>query len=231
MALIKYSPLVGAVAGKVGGVTFVSKGRGASVRGCASTVERDSVAAAKARARHQAGVAGWLALTDAQRGTWRARALGVLEPNALGVVRALSGIELYERVAMRCRLMGLSVPTSAPATVHALPSRITGTYGVSNGYLNLTCVVPGGSAPYRWLVSVACQREAGNRRVLRRWKPWFYWSGSSLSLSFSVVTHLGLGWIPPSGTRIGVRLEGLTGGYFSAPSEVETVYEEVWHYF
>lgn len=218
MATFKTSPLIGAIAGPVGGVTFVTSGRGNVVRGCASTVRRSSVRGALASARFASAAAGWLALTDAQRAAWRVRAGTLQEPNALGVPRYLSGWELYSRFVMKCRMQGATVLTTPPAVLVGAGARLVSAYGLSSGSCGFDVAVPGVSSNFVLLVWMATQFHGGNRYVVRRWKFMGVMSSSVAHFSFSASTADRLGSIPGTGVRVALKVENVKSCYWSVPA-------------
>lgn len=224
MAIVKPSPLVGAIAGPVGGVTFVSSGRGMHVRGLANTVHRLSAGQGEARGVLSRATLAWRGLTDVQRSAWRAGASAIVERNALGVSRALTGFEFFVRSYGRAMLKFGNYYYSPPATCTDVPCRITSVESAPTGYVTVWLDVPNTAFSWKVLGWIASQDSGGGRAVAQRWKRAFWTSWSSASFAFPAQHTYWLGYIPQSGVRIALKMENLTTGLWSLPSIVEYIW-------
>lgn len=100
MAIFRAGGVVGSVSGKVGGFVYVNGRNGPVVRRAPVRVPSQSEAAIAARGMPGRVAAAWNALTDSQRQSWRTAAAQLKFPNRLGVLRQLSGFQLYSMYAM-----------------------------------------------------------------------------------------------------------------------------------
>lgn len=100
MAIFRPGGVVGSVSGKVGGFVYVNGRSGPVVRRVGVRVPAQSAAAIAARGMPGRVAAAWNALTDSQRLAWRTVAAQLKFPNRLGVLRQISGFQLYSSYVM-----------------------------------------------------------------------------------------------------------------------------------
>ena len=135
MAIVRPGPLVGAISGAVGGVTFVS-GRGSPVvrhRPAMRTVSSPSLAAA--RGSMQSVRNFWKTLTDEQQDSWTTTARDTPHTNRLGVTSPISGFQLMVQTNIRVVLGGdalESVPL--PGGVSAVVQNVTVDFSAAGDY-------------------------------------------------------------------------------------------------
>lgn len=98
MALIKYSAVVGAASGKVGGVVLSSNGNGAYVKGYVKPVNPNTSKQQVVREQFGALTTSWRALTDAQRQRWSDAAPQFPYQNRLGDSKIYSGFQLFVKL-------------------------------------------------------------------------------------------------------------------------------------
>jgi hypothetical protein len=84
MALIKFSGLLSAISGKVGGTVFARNKAGAYSRNWAKPTSSPTPIQSANRARFGSQSAFWGSLTSAQRTSWNASASGLIRVNRLG---------------------------------------------------------------------------------------------------------------------------------------------------
>lgn len=99
MAIIRPGSLVGAISGALGGAVFANTRAGLIVR--PRGVRTGQAGAQLSLVQGSVGrvAAAWNALTDAQRAAWVTAAAARPYPNRLGVMRPLSGYQLYSMFA------------------------------------------------------------------------------------------------------------------------------------
>lgn len=100
MALFVPSALVGAVSGKVGGVTFVAAGKGQVIKSAAVTVRAFSKLQLERQARLAWVKSQWRTLTAAQKTAWNTAAALVVKTNALGQPTAMTGYQAFVKAHM-----------------------------------------------------------------------------------------------------------------------------------
>ena len=230
MAIYKPSPLIGAIAGPVGGVTFVSSGRGQVIRRAACVPARHSQRQKLMRARWARFQVAWSALTAAQRAGWRTAAAVYRRTDRLGVPHPYSGFELFMLVNMRQYNYVSTVRTTPPAVIFGPSYRPTRWKQTPAGGFTIEGVVPGASTPYRLRFWGTTSSEARYRGWKREWK-WFIERATSTGTD-----GLGSYWLssfgryPVAGQWVAVRIENITGCFASAPVVVECQADDTWYY-
>lgn len=143
MAVIRYGPVVGAASGAVGGVVLVATRGGAVMRKRPAVRTRDSAAALAARGMPGKVGAAWNALDETTRAQWVTAAAGKLFPNRLGVLRSISGFQLYSKFVMDIYL-GQAPAALAPPTVSNIysPVRVTAYFLEDGPYVVTTSGLP-----------------------------------------------------------------------------------------
>lgn len=138
MAIFRPGGVAGAVSGKLGGQVYVVGRSGPVVRSRASGTGRDTAASVLARGMPGRIGAGWSALTDAQRGTWRTAAAALRFPNRLGVLRSISGFQLYTKYVMDVYLGSPPAALVAPSQSLLYSPTLAGAYFIESGPYALT---------------------------------------------------------------------------------------------
>lgn len=167
MAIFLPSPLVGAISGPVGGVTFVTSGRGQVVKGPATTCVRQSPLQLEHRARVQRYQCKWRGLTSAQRDQWRVAAVAVRRVNRLGVVRQMTGFQLFMSINLNnvsWKSYDYSIP---PAVLVTPPCAITSLYASAVPSLQLKVRGASGTYPVRCWVAAGTNEQSGDRGLAR----------------------------------------------------------------
>ena len=100
MAIFRAGPIVGAISGALGGVVFANSRAGIIVRTRGVRTGTESKSLSTAQGMLGRVVAGWNALTTAQRAAWNNKAATTPLPNRLGVARALTGFQFYSMFVM-----------------------------------------------------------------------------------------------------------------------------------
>lgn len=231
MAIAKLSPLVGAVAGEVGGVNFVGSSRGLVLRGLPTTCARQSVTQARARSRFAAARRAWSQLTDAQRAAWRTAASGISVLNRVGVRRYLSGPELYLRVCLGETSYDGVFPTAVPAGLVGQQARITQVYSSGTPVVTVVYTIIGVSKP--WTVKVwGCNGGvAWGRSHPLRWRyiGEYTWGAGYPTLTSDWIAAWGAA--PRQGESAAMMVTNRTGCFWSEPSIVRFRAGYGWNYF
>lgn len=95
MALVKTSPLVGAISGNIPGANFASTRYGTVARAPKPPPAPPSADQLDVRRGYQVARSWWPQLTDAQRAAWRTYAANRLTTNRIGTQRNLSGQQTF----------------------------------------------------------------------------------------------------------------------------------------
>lgn len=98
MAILKPSPLIGAITGTLGAVDFVQGATGLYVRKRPRSTIRRSPAVSLHRERFSTLINHWREMTESQRQAWRQAAALSNFRNRLGVPRRLSGFQLFLKI-------------------------------------------------------------------------------------------------------------------------------------
>lgn len=145
MAIFKPSPLVGAIAGPVGGCTFVSTGKGNVLKASASTCRAFSRLQLERQAHMAWARTQWAGLTVAQKAAWTTAAALVAVTNRLGDKRTMSGYEAFVK-AHTVRIGSYATLYSVPfarlvgpmVSVSAAAFSAAGTYNLTTTGLGLS---------------------------------------------------------------------------------------------
>ena len=100
MALIRTGVGIAAISGKVGGVVFAQTRNGIVARGLGKTTRNTSARALERNTRYAYARFGWGAKTDEERQAWRTAAGQIHFPNRLGLMRNISGYQLFMKLAL-----------------------------------------------------------------------------------------------------------------------------------
>lgn len=112
MASIRFSPVIGAAAGSIGGITLRNARGGPVAASRARPALPNSAAQSESQAHFTACIRAWLALSAANKLTWTTAALSTSRTNRVGLTRPRSARELYMATAMPMSLAGLTLPTA-----------------------------------------------------------------------------------------------------------------------
>lgn len=115
MAIFRPGGVAGSVSGALGGQVYVNSRSGPVIRRRGVRSGGPSIAAVAARGMPGRVAAAWQALTDAQRDAWRTAAAGLRFPNRLGVMRAITGYQLYASYVMDVYLGSAPASLTPPA--------------------------------------------------------------------------------------------------------------------
>lgn len=172
MAIFRPGGLAGSISGAAGGVVFVNGRSGPVLRRRPSGRPRVTEALQAARGMPGRIAAAWNELTELQRQAWRTAAAALRFPNRLGVLRAISGYQLYTRHVMDVYL-GSPPAALAPPSASMLYSPTTCTaYFLEGGpYALTTWGLPlGGTVPveYAYVQLRRAQTQLTGFNALRR---------------------------------------------------------------
>lgn len=115
MAIARPGPLFQAISGSIGSVTVASTGARTVVRPRPLKTRSTSPKQLLRQSAYNTLLAGWRAMTDAQRQGWRAAAASTSWPTPLGTPSSLTGWNLYFHVAWHAFSAGQPLPTAPPA--------------------------------------------------------------------------------------------------------------------
>ena len=107
MALVKPGPLVTAISGTVGGVTFAQGRRSTIARPNPPPLPNASTKQRKRQAEAYNVVREWQNLTDAQRAAWTAAGASLTVSNRIGTRAPLSGYNYFRRLNILNAMEGL----------------------------------------------------------------------------------------------------------------------------
>lgn len=107
MALVKPGPLVTAISGTVGGVTFAQGRRSTIARPTPPPLPNTSTKQLKRQAQAYNVVREWQTLTAEQKAAWEAAGAALTVSNRIGTRAPLSGYSYFRRVNMLNALVGL----------------------------------------------------------------------------------------------------------------------------
>lgn len=97
MAIARPGPLLTALSGTIGGVTFKNTRRGCVVTSAPRPLRKQSELLLETQARWSNLRRTWYELTDQERLNWNTAAANYLRPDRLGVPRTISGLQLFMR--------------------------------------------------------------------------------------------------------------------------------------
>jgi len=220
MAIFTPSGLVGAVSGKVGGVTFVTSGRGQVIKSAAVKV-RAFTRLQLERQAHMAWMQGkWAALTVEQKAAWSAKALEVVRHNALGQVTTMSGYQAFIKAHGYLFWQPSSVYTTPTLKLVGRMVICSAVFDVSAATYGVTVTGPGLSGEQRTLLWGATE---GQRRVKKRLKNWRYLGRLTGNYGSSYNQYAlwlaGFGSAMVAGQAFGLRVVNLKDCYWSEATE------------
>jgi len=121
---IKWSALVVAGRGKLGG-TVAATGRGGNyLRNLVTPLNPDSLDQATVRNNFTANAQGWKGLTPKQRTDWNTSVQNFKKTDIFGDIRVLSGFQLYVRLNNYLRFIG-ETPITSPPVPASVPTFTT----------------------------------------------------------------------------------------------------------
>jgi hypothetical protein len=123
MGIVKYNTIIDGLRGKVGGIVASDGHYGPYLRTKVIPYNPQSTDQGVVRGRITTASQAWKGLTNEKRAAWEALALQVKATNVFGVVRSLSGFNLFIKINCNRALIGQTQLTDAPA--YALPTPLT----------------------------------------------------------------------------------------------------------
>jgi hypothetical protein len=117
MASIKLGSIASDIRGSIGGTVFSRNGGGAYAKQRIKGTNPSSTAQQFVRSIISSMYAAWAALSDPVRTGWATYASNVTLVNRLGDAINVSGYNMYCRTRAVCELLGVSMPSVAPATM------------------------------------------------------------------------------------------------------------------
>ena len=220
MAIFIPSALVSAVSGKVGGVTFVSSGKGKVIKSCGQNVRAFSRLQLARQARLAWAKGQWAGLTAAQQSAWNAAAALVVKTNALGEVVKLTGYQAYIKAQMVRSVV--AAPTITAPTVRLVGPMLTcntSAFFAASNY-NVTCNATGASGAQATYVYGATY---GMSRAVKKMSNWRYIQ--TVTSNFGTGENVRVAWIAAfgvamvAGQRFGIRVINTKDCYWSAETE------------
>lgn len=135
MALVRTSSIVGAISGNLQSVNFTQSKSGTVVRSRLRRVNRRTKRQTKIRRNLTALRNRWRGLTEEQRITWNVLTATLSEPNRVGLVRPLTGWQLYMKQNLVNLSTGLNFEDDAPLPIQAQPPvTISGSFTAGGPY-------------------------------------------------------------------------------------------------
>ncbi len=134
MAIFRQGPILTAVSGSIGALTFANSPRSPYVKTHARLRKRASAQTQTARNNYTAAVRAWRNADQDNRDQWIAAALTTTFRNSIGVLRNISGYQLWMRIQLLRLTSSLAILDSPPQMTTSTP--------IPNPQLNAT--VPGG---------------------------------------------------------------------------------------
>jgi hypothetical protein len=121
MASIRFSPVIGAAAGSIGGLVISSGRGGPTVKSRPRPTNPASLSQAYAQAYFEQVHRAWTALSAANRLTWTTAALSATKTNRVGLTRPRSARELYFSVALPMAYAQIPLPGAYARPIYAQP--------------------------------------------------------------------------------------------------------------
>lgn len=135
MAIIRTGPVVGAISGSIGGVTFVAGARGSVARIRPQRPRTSSPAQNGARSRANNSLVLWVALDDDERTAWQTAAKLHPSTNRVGETSPRNGFTYFMHVRLRNRLIGgESLPLPPREGETQPPLNVTASFSLTTGY-------------------------------------------------------------------------------------------------
>jgi hypothetical protein len=170
MVVVRPGALISDAAGSVGGVTFQRHGASLMVRARVVPTRQRSAANEISKNLHTTAKVAWGALTEIQRASWRSASRGVVRPNPVGQLRAMSGYGLF----VGCYMRQAGNPTIvAPVLAGAIAASVPVEVRFALDGLDLKCggfdrdLVTGEQAQLR-VMDLATQSRSRPRYALHR---------------------------------------------------------------
>lgn len=170
MAIIRPSPIIGAISGTLGSTNFSNSRYGPVARKQLARVNKLTQKQLAQRSRFSDTVKGWSELTEDQRLAWRSAAQLVVRPNRLGVNRSLSGFAFFLQYNL-AHVEATSIFSVPPTILIRTPSieNVVPFLSVSLGMV-LTATLPPSSDDYD--IYTYCARNVSGRPITfaNNWK-------------------------------------------------------------
>lgn len=134
MAVIRLGVVVTGVSGSLGGSTFRRYRTGTALQRRSAGGSLIKLMQNNAIARNTTIIQAWSLFTPSEVNAWNVAAPNFPFPDKFGVMRPLSGRELYIKIACYANLLGLALPTPASLSSTVIPIAIElGAFNLSSG--------------------------------------------------------------------------------------------------
>jgi len=220
MALVKYSGLVAAISGKVGGAVF-KKGRGSSVvqsspHYCKKSSEKNLLSRRRlSRAQHE-----WISLSSDDRKNWEQLAKIQPETSRVGTSRLLTGRQLFIRYYIMFLLFDPITPFELPVYASSFqPLSITLAFDASNFYANVTTKFYGVLPRVIWFGARSFSTSGFSRLNYIFLKAAPYDAETPVDLLPTFTAALGT---PSSGELLSIMCRGLSRASLLSPTVART---------
>jgi hypothetical protein len=218
MAIVRPSPIIGAISGNLGGTNFAQTRAGLVARKRSQVIHRTSSILLASQNNFLRVQNLWITTTEERRQAWRAAASLISFPNRLGINHNLSGYQLFMKQMLGVGFFGspaLDPPTSI-TRLPSIPALVLTPFGPASLIATWAEITAAQATRFIWQATRTF--SSNPRTTFHRWrfilldKPGFGIEEQQMAPEFNAV------WGEPfSGELIAVRGRLNTGAAFDSP--------------